>query len=128
MDKLPVGAIIGIVVGLVAIIALAILLCWCCRTGYIANFMEEGGGGGTSAWKAAGVTAERSGTVYRGGSIDSNLEKLSTTSSTQQLKNGINYEVTSVVLCCYHCEYADISSSISIRAFIIISGTSSSIY
>ncbi|KAK7101650.1 uncharacterized protein [Littorina saxatilis] len=91
LDKLSTGAIIGIVVGLVVLIALAIILCWCCCTGYIHNFIHPGEktwGGGRGTRAGVGV----SGAPYTKGSVDSNLEKMSTTSSTQQLKNGINYD------------------------------------
>ena len=88
MDKLPIGAIIGIVVGLVAVVAVAILLCWCCCTGYIYKFMEAAGFARTT------VPDSSAGAVYKEGSVDSNLEKVSTTSSTVQLRNGINYQVT----------------------------------
>ena len=86
VDKLPTGALIGIGVGVVVVLALAILLCWCCCTGYLYKFM------GLGAWDG-GRSANRSGAAYTAGSVDSNLEKGSTTSSTMQLKNGINYEV-----------------------------------
>ena len=86
MDKLPTGALIGIGLGVVLVLALAILLCWCCWTGYLYEFM------GLGAWDG-GRSAKTSGAAYTAGSVDSNLEKGSTTSSTVQLKNGINYEV-----------------------------------
>ena len=86
VDKLPTGALIGIGLGVVVVLALAILLCWCCCTGYLYEFM------GLGAWDG-GRSSNRSGVAYTAGSVDSNLEKGSTTSSTMQLKNGINYEV-----------------------------------
>lgn len=75
---LSVGAIIGIVVGAVAVIAVAILLCWCCITGYIYNFMDS-----------VGTTNNSTKHI----SVDSGLEKMSASSSTQGLKHGIDHKV-----------------------------------
>lgn len=80
VDKLSTGAIIGIVIGFIAVVAVGILLCWCCKSGYLYSFVE-----------GAGFVSPRK-KQKQAGSVDSGLEKASNASSTTNLKNGINYQ------------------------------------
>ncbi|XP_076469741.1 uncharacterized protein LOC143300067 [Babylonia areolata] len=90
VDTLSVGAIIGIVVGVLIVIAVAILLGWCCCTGYIHNFLRGGSGsgkGGRKGGKPISTTHTTAAPPYTGGSIDSNLEKLSYPSNIHMKQN-----------------------------------------
>lgn len=87
VDKMATGGIIAIVVGILAIIALVILLIWCCCTGYIRKFV----GGDSGSWGASRAWRGNSAVDYTTSANLDNAEKLSTTSSDYQLRNGINY-------------------------------------
>ena len=96
VDTLSTGALIAIGLGVIVVVAVAILLLWCCCTGYIYEFIGVGGGRGGRGVRGVaggGGGGVRSQAGFMAGSVDSNLEKVSTTSSTMQLKNGINYQV-----------------------------------
>ena len=90
--KFPIGAIIGIVVGCLAVVGLAILLLWCCFTGYIHHFVD--GKGSNSISRMTGRAAM---------SVEFNkhndVEQMSTTSSDFQLRNGIGYFVSILCYC-----------------------------
>ncbi|KAL8602858.1 hypothetical protein ACOMHN_056352 [Nucella lapillus] len=95
--RLSVGAIVGIVVGVLVVIALAILLGWCCCTGYIHNFLPRGGRGkGKGPGLVPSPPSRRPTGANVEGSIDSNLEKLSDFSFKPSGKNGIPWEDSSV--------------------------------